>query len=356
MSALAAQFPTLIRLAALLAAGWRWWTGELGRLLPRAGRLSTRRLAALTVMGKELVATDSPESGAQALAWLPLPLPPGARVPELEGRPVELRLPPQIALRKTLTLPAAAAENLRQVVTFEMDRETPFRAEDVRFDALVTGRSDRQLTVEILVVPRLAAEQAVAAARQLGVAVTRLTVALADGSGTRFDLRTPEERPAQRRPSRLLIGIVAGLAVPVLALPVLVNAWTAAQLAERTAAVQQRAALALRLRDELEQRQGGGSALDRRKERTPPAIALLAELTRRLPDGVWLDQLRLSQGEVRLYGYAPASAELIALLEASPLLEKVRFETGVMQDPLRKRERFQIVTAVEMPATTEAAP
>ena len=37
-------------------------------------------------------------------------------------------------LRKSMVLPAAAEENLRQVLAFEMDRHTPFKADQVYFD------------------------------------------------------------------------------------------------------------------------------------------------------------------------------------------------------------------------------
>lgn len=345
MSDLAAQFPTLIRLAALARAGWRWWASEMSALVPRSGRLSRRRAAAMNILGRELAIAETPETGAPVLCWLPFPPPAGSPVPDLDGRAVEVRLPPQIALRKQLLFPAAAAENLRQVIAFEMDRETPFRAEDVRFDTRVVGRTDRQIRVEILVVPRTAADQAMAAAATLGLTVARLTVA--GDAGAPFDLRTDAERPPVRRASRLLLATAAGLAVAATALPVAVNAWNLQRLDERIEAVQQRASLAMRLRDELEQRQGGGSVLDQRKVRTPAAIAVIAELTRRLPDGVWLDQVRLSEADVRIYGYAVNSAELIARLEESPLLANARFETGVMQDPLRKRERFQILARIE---------
>ena len=42
-----------------------------------------------------------------------------------------LHLPAGLALRKIIDLPAAAEENLLQVLAFEMDRLTPFAAEAV---------------------------------------------------------------------------------------------------------------------------------------------------------------------------------------------------------------------------------
>ena len=44
------------------------------------------------------------------------------------------------ALVRRVTMPAATEENLRQVLGFEMDRLTPFRADDVYFDYRVVSR------------------------------------------------------------------------------------------------------------------------------------------------------------------------------------------------------------------------
>jgi len=347
---LAAHFPTLARLARPLGPAWRWWTAELAALLPRRAALGPlaigrRRPVAALVGPHSLVLSSAPDNAV--MARLPLPLPADVHLPDLAGRPVELRIAAASVLRTTLRLPAAAEENLRQVIAYEMDRETPFKAEDVRFDAHITAREGRQIRVDLLIVPKPLAERAMAAAARLQLSAVRLTV---DGKDTAtFDLRTAEERPAARRPSRLLVGLTGALTAALLATPPALNLWQASRLDALIAPVQQRADLTLRMRDELDRRSGAASSLDALKRQTTPMVTLLAELSERLPDGVWLDQLRVAQGEVRLTGYAPNAAALIALLEASPLLAKVRFETDVTQDPQRRRERFQIVAMVERP-------
>ncbi len=47
---------------------------------------------------------------------------------------VVLKMPRDKVLRRLVDLPAAAAENLREVLGFEMDRHTPFNADEVYFD------------------------------------------------------------------------------------------------------------------------------------------------------------------------------------------------------------------------------
>lgn len=324
MTNLAAQFPTFARWIARLrrdaAAVWRWWSGEIAVLAPGLARLGGGRVIAVNVDAA------------------------GAFAPPSLSAPVELRLPAALALRRTLSLPAVAEPTLRDVLSFEMDRETPFRAADVRFDARVVGRADRRIAVDLLVVPRAPADAAMAQAQASGVNVLRLTVE--DPDGGCFDLRRADERPAPRGASRPLMATTAILTAAALAVPPLVNLWRSGELAAAAAAVEADAARALRLRDALEQRDAAATILDVRKAAQPLAVAVLADLAARLPDGVWLDQLRLSRDEARLHGYAPAAAELIPLLEASPILEAARFEASVVQDPTRRRERFQIVARI----------
>ena len=53
---------------------------------------------------------------------------------DLAESPRYLLLDSEAVLSKEMLLPAAAEANLSQVLTFEMDRQTPFRAKDIYFD------------------------------------------------------------------------------------------------------------------------------------------------------------------------------------------------------------------------------
>ena len=67
---------------------------------------------------------------------------------------VEVVLAPELSLVKEVELPAAAEENLHQVLGFEMQRFTPFRTADVHYDHEVTERGEGRLRVRLAVVPK----------------------------------------------------------------------------------------------------------------------------------------------------------------------------------------------------------
>jgi hypothetical protein len=65
-------------------------------------------------------------------------------------------IPESSTLTRNLSLPAAAEDNLRQVLGFEMDRQTPFKADQVYFDSRIVARdsASRSLRVELIVLPK----------------------------------------------------------------------------------------------------------------------------------------------------------------------------------------------------------
>ncbi len=67
-----------------------------------------------------------------------------------------LAVAPGLSLTKELTLPLAAQQDLTRVLSFEMDRQTPFRADSVYFDYRVIRRdaARKQLTVRLRAGPR----------------------------------------------------------------------------------------------------------------------------------------------------------------------------------------------------------
>src|SRR5450759_6024403 len=132
----------------------RWWTGELGALLPANWRelsllggggplVSLRedelivhemRLGRLAELDRVRLSGLDPAGQRLALANL---LGRGSRG---SAQSVRLCLDGTQCLSKHIRLPLATEENLREVLGFEMDRHTPFKAEQVYFDYRIVKR------------------------------------------------------------------------------------------------------------------------------------------------------------------------------------------------------------------------
>jgi general secretion pathway protein L len=131
------------------------------------------------------------------------------------------------ALVRRVTLPAATEENLSQVLAFEMDRLSPFAADEVYFDQRVVSRDagGGQIVVELAIARREAVDARVREVRALGVSVQG--VALRDDArrSDAFDLLPSEQRgeretPRERMVRNVLIGSVALLFLAVLVFPI----------------------------------------------------------------------------------------------------------------------------------------
>ncbi len=170
----------ILRALAPLTAGigrfFRWWFGELTGLLPASWVVALKRERERLVVtffehrvvfghgrGDDLqeLGSVSPHGLADSEAADRV----AGLVNQVRGKfeEVVLCLPRRRILRRQIELPLAALENLREVLAFEMDRHTPFKADEVYFDyhLLSTDRAAMRLNVDLAVVTRAWADDAV---------------------------------------------------------------------------------------------------------------------------------------------------------------------------------------------------
>lgn len=343
----------------LIGRFFAWWFGELAGCIPGGLRnLAAGRRHQLAVDYREnelgLRRRVGGRWGDLGTVAVDPALPASARAALRErlrgirrgGMEVVLRLPAAQVLRRQLDLPLAAAENLREVLSFEMDRLTPFKAEDVAYDFRIaaTDREAERLTVDLAVAPRALVDEAVRVAQGVGLSPHR--VALAEDDGPPFNLLAPD---AAAEGGRLLPRLNIALALATCALLGALALWPLQRKEARLATLESQlaesrtaAAASEDLRRRIDAALKRNSFLAQRRQATPLAVAVLADLTERLADDTWLVQLRIGDGAVELSGYAPAAAALLPALEQSALLRNLRFSAPVMPDQRVGRERFNL--------------
>jgi general secretion pathway protein L len=72
-----------------------------------------------------------------------------------------------------------------------------------------------------------------------------------------------------------------------------------------------------------------------------PALNILKDLSRRIPEGAWVRKFDFSDKGVQIEGHADSASELIPLLETSPLFKDVAFLSPITKSKDGK-ERFRI--------------
>jgi general secretion pathway protein L len=337
---------------------WTWWTGELRPLLPRtAAELFAQRREKLFLEVQDEVMTVSRGDNGNAAEILRLPLqtPPvdaefGAEQPRLPEDVSEtvLVLPEGNALTRPLTLPLVAEENLLEVLSFEMDRYTPFPASEVYYDCVVTGRDMEHHAIDLSLVfaPRPAVDGLLEAAASLGATVDVVTIRARDGN----NLLPVNLLPADRRPRRgderrlrmALAGLCLALAVVAVTLPIVSKDRVIRELTTRVEVATDTAHEGNRLRSELESMAETSRFLAEKKESELMTVELINEISRILSDETWLYRLDVSRTEIQLQGQSTASASLIEAVESSPLFENARFRSQVVQVAGTDADRFHL--------------
>jgi general secretion pathway protein L len=265
-------------------------------------------------------------------------------------------------------MPAATEENLTQVLAYEMDRLTPFKADEVYFDHRVLSRDPgtAQIQVQLAVARRTLVDALVARLRALGVSVQGVTVRDDVGHGeTPFDLLPSEQRgeretSRERLIQRSLIGAVAALLVLALLLPVWQKRETIIAMHPLLGKAKQDAEATDAIARELERQVADYNFLLTRKHGTYPALAYIEEITRLLPDSTWVQQLdikTLGKGrEVQISGETLSSSKLIEILEQSALLQNAATRGTVVRGSIPGNERFMIAAETRPRALPEARP
>ncbi len=350
---------------------FRWWGGEMAAFLPAALRTRLGRGGQrLTLDISEQRALFGIEKGRETRALGEVAVSPAgpngqggagqrdavARIVRGAGvrsAEVVLRLPRDKVLRRLVDLPAAAAENLREVLGFEMDRHTPFKADEVYFDYRLEGSNPerKRIKVDLVVVPRKVADQAMQLATSWGLAPDRLGAGGDPAEAARPFNLLPAGAVRNRtgfggRLAVVLLIVAALLSAAALYLPLERERALLAATEAELAKVRGEALAADGLKTQIEEMLRRGSFVVERKRGEYSPIEVLDELTRLLPDHTWVLKFGLRNGRLTLSGYSAKPSSLIGLLEASKLMAEVRFSSPVTMDQKIGLERFNLTANI----------
>jgi general secretion pathway protein L len=355
--------PLLARLRSRLAQTplpqfWRWWSGELLSFLPPRWRDALAVEDACLLLnpveaGCEVVleragarsplltlAAEQRDDWARGLQ--------SALDENLRALPQVLGLPAARVLRRTLSLPTAALETLDAVLGFELDRQTPFKPEQVFFASRVLKQDvgAKQVQVELLVVPRPVLEESVAALGPLSQGLAAVDVV--DGRGRRFGVNLlPNERRASQPRTQPMIQaglLLASLVLVFFGLGQIVDNRLAAveSMQAQVQAQRERAREVSALRAQLEDSAAAANFLAVQKQTQASMLLLLEEVTRLLPDDTFLTRLSVSGNQVSLSGYSSQALKLVGELQKSELLKDAALNGGVQSEPRVSRDLFNI--------------
>ena len=346
---------------------WRWWSAELAPLIPAAWRGGMRRRLTRPVVefgdgeaifwrpqvvdgelrlievARVALSGDAGEVAAAGRAAINAVA--TATAGETAAKPkVVIALPPRQVMRKTLLLPAAVEENLAQALSYDLDRHTPFRPEQLYFDATVIDRNPDTKTIGVDWVAAL--KTAVDSARRQVEDWGGIVVAVVPGPPfstgarpTRLNLIPHETRPPSAMWRRWQLWVPAALvalgALAVLMVPLVQKREYAIALNKQTESARGEAEAADALRTQLERQQGDYNYALAKKYAYPGTVQIIDDITRLLPDDTWITQMEVKSTvrgkdaarELTLRGESANAGALISTLEESKLVEQAALQS-----------------------------
>ncbi|RFF26535.1 MULTISPECIES: PilN domain-containing protein [unclassified Wenzhouxiangella] len=282
-----------------------------------------------------------------------------------DGRPeIRLCLPAEDMLHCPVELPLAVEANLAESLRYQLDQVTPFSADQVYFDYDICERdTDRSLLkVELRLAMRSRVDELLERLAAVGIrphAVDALGGDAVQPACEGFNLLPLAERPRHVYRRARINWLLAGGLVLVLALvmaeSLFLHQRTVNRLESEVEALRQEADEVLALQTELQDALAAANFLAEHRRRQPVSVRVLDEITRILPDDIWLMQLRMQGDELMLQGLADQAQRLIELINESELLGEAEFRGSVSIDPGSGRERFNARARIETTGGERAA-
>ena len=355
---------------------YRWWLRELDFLVPEKIRQLVNEKQGFIIVrpeGNQLALTyvDNGvleplailERNASGIAQYKALL---AKDDRLAKTDLILRLTAQEAIQKELVLPAAAKENLSQVVTYELDRYTPFKAEQVYFAVklLEVEHEPGQIPVMLVLTPRETLDALYEDIKAMG-----MSPLFVDYEATPNDLEQrydgynllPEhlQEKTANTPRLIYTALIAAvflLLAVVLVLPVWFEYQTVNALQEKIEAIEKDAKEVTALQLEIDAMINETRLLIAEKNSAPMVVDMLNSLSALMKDDTWLTYAQYSDRNLQIQGESPAASTLIGVLEDSESFANARFVSPVTQDKVSGQERFQITVDVIPTAVPPSTP
>lgn len=323
-----------------LLHGFRWWVDELMAMVPPAwrDRLLRRNLAVAELADNGIVYRR-----AQS----------GERLPEKPRGSVKLALDPNEVLVREIELPILPTSDIKRMVALDLDRLTPFRPDQVVFDTEVVARDDANGRQKLLlgILPRAVAARVLERARGFGLQPAAVGLAASSGPGASFDF-LPVIRDmdggggARRRASYWWIAVGVLMAFNLFMLNYR-DAGATAQLRDAVESQQGPVSVAMRLRDKVQKEAARRADLLKKMKQNAP-LPVIEAVTQALPDGTWVERFEWDGKTVHIRGFRKGAPNLLASLEASPVLRNARSMSSDPRAAMAGSGGFELAADREM--------
>jgi general secretion pathway protein L len=261
-----------------------------------------------------------------------------------------VKLADQHTLRREVFLPLATEPTLNEVIRFEMDRLTPFKADQVAYACQVLDRlpEREKLKAELIIVRRDFLTKLLDRVSELGLSISSVYA----GMGSKEAAIKPQNLlPEDLKPvmdplwssrNRLLAVVFAMTLFLAVTFPAYRQSVNIEHLQTEIKAISPEAKRASEKQQLLVTLLEGQEMLVNKKNRSPAKLEILRALTEFLPDNTSVSKLAINDAAVTVQGESLKASVLIEILEQINLFKNVEFGSPVTRNASTGMERYEI--------------
>ncbi len=259
---------------------------------------------------------------------------------------IVVRLPQSDVLRRRVELPVASRGTLAKAVPFELERLSPIEVDRLYYDFAVTstGKTSKQIEVELRIVKRQAVDDAIALVHAAGLNTASL---MFEGDSREANWQNfPVDKAAWLRLKWrqwnvfALAGLVLVLGALVIFAAYMRSSESSDALAAEVEAAGEHTAIIHRLTHDIRDVRAQ-IEFPMAQKRAPLLIAILSEVTRVLPDGTWLTEFSVDGNKGHIQGFSKSASDIVGEIDRSPLFANAQF-VAPLQSAQDGAERFDL--------------
>jgi general secretion pathway protein L len=276
------------------------------------------------------------------------------------GAQITLVVPTAWTIMKTAEFPLVVKDTLSDVIAYELDRLTPLSPERALYDFRIIAEDENRIRILIAAMKTETLQPYLDALEEKGIAIGRVGLSAPGapgldlkGNGDVDDGINLLDKGIHRRPK-------TPMALTILLLAALIASglfWLVSplQIEEKKAEIIDREIAARKdevkkveaLKKEMAGLEKEIAAINAFRTARPLTLNLLREMTRVLPNNVWLSRVRFTESTVEIEGYAASATDILPKLEASRFFKKVEFASPTTRDVRLNADRFIIKMEIE---------
>lgn len=317
---------------------WRWWTSEMSAMLPHRLRSNAKRIRGPIAYWRD----DSTLwlNGEMCIADGDVPV-----------RNAIIVIPNSICLIRSLHLPAMPDADLRKMVMLDIDRLTPFSADNAYADVSLSNEpalgGKRHLRIAAIQID--IAQDIAATARSCGLMPTALGVCEDDVMAFDFlpALRDDGSVAARSSAPKRWWTFVAILFALNFGLFIFLDVQSVNRLSELVESQSLSAVGARNVASRIAKEDRLRAEILTLRERSD-ALAQLALTTRQMPEGIWVQRYSASENVLRLAGYKQSTNDLLGSLRKSGRFTTIRASTSEGAPESGTGQPFDITAEVKV--------